>query len=352
MSDPIQLNDDFFDHCVRDPSFVALHLQECLVPIEGKDESFFPPTFATSEKGKEGPYAVDILADGTKVVLVDSVGSQANRMEPLFLNEDLRALVPQVQIRYADKKAGIEGSVSLLEAGHRLGDALVRCTALAEEANAAFLSQQRGDAEPLAKLAPTSLVFGAWDSRETGTKVPRIVQSSIRAWNTSELRRSAQYFPAIDYKALGLVTEKEDNGKSDVAARGYAAVPARDNPGGVVAHGEIRRHTTVNLIALRRLNAERRDELRRYLLGLSLVAAGEPQDPFLRQGCVLVPDIEQPPAWSLVRRDGTRLPIAWSQETARAFATAAAEAFGVGEDRDLEFDKKLANADKKKKKGE
>lgn len=348
MSDAIDLNDDFFDHCIHDDSFVALHRTEHLVPVEGKDEPFFPPTFAVS--GRETPYATDELADGTKVVLVDSVGSQANRMEPLFLREELQGLVPQIQIRHADKKEGIEGTVSLLEAGHRLGDALVRCTALADEARSAFEAQQRGDAEPIAKLAPTSLIFGAWDSRETGTKVPRIVQSSIRAWNISELRRSAQYFPPIDYKALGIVTEKEDNGKSDVAQRGYGAVPARDNPGGVIAHGGIRRNTTVNLVALRRLDAERVDELRRYLLGLALIAAGEPQDPFLRQGCVLVPDTERPSNWTLVRRDGTRLEVRWSQETVKSFAASAAAAFGVGESRDLEFDKKLANADKKKSK--
>jgi len=351
MPDPISINQDFFDRCVRDQSLVALHLAEHLVPIEGKDEPFFPPTFATT--GKETPYATDTMADGTKTVLVDSVGSQANRMEPLFLSEELSELVPQITIGYSDKKAGIEGSVSLLEAGHRLGDALVRCTALAQEAGDAFKSQQRGNAEPIARVAPTSLVFGVWDSRETGTKLPRILQSSIRAWNISELRRSAQYFPPVDYKSLGIISEKDDNGKSPVAQRGYGAVPARDNPGGVVAHGGIRRNTTVNLVALRRLGAERPDELRRYLLGLALVAAGEPQDPFLRQGCVLVPDTDEPSTWSLVHRDGRRSPLEWSQEAVRSLAKSAAEDFGVGDDRQLEFDKKLATADTKaKKKGE
>lgn len=347
MPDPTSINQDFFDRCVRDESLVALHLLEDLVPIEGRDEPFFPPTFAVS--GKETPYAIDTMADGTKTVLVDSVGSQANRLEPLFLSDALKELVPQITIRYADKKADIEGSVSLLEAGHRLGDALVRCTTLAKEANQAFKSQQRGDAEPIAKLAPTSLVFGVWDSRETGTKLPRILQSSIRAWNVSELRRSAQYFPPIDYKSLGIISEKDDNGKSPVAQRGYGAVPARDNPGGVVAHGGIRRNTTVNLVALRRLSGQRQDELRRYLLGLALVAAGQPQDPFLRQGCVLVPDTDAPSVWALVHRDGRRTPIEWSQEAVRSLAKDAAEAFGVGEDRALEFDKKLATADTKKK---
>ena len=56
-------------------------------------------------------------------------------------------------------------------AGHRLGDALVRSTALLEPARKAFLSFLRGDAAPLAKLAP---------------KVPRalvvVVAATLAVW--------------------------------------------------------------------------------------------------------------------------------------------------------------------------
>ena len=69
-------------------------------------------------------------------------------------------------------KAG-EKEVSILEAGHRAGDALVRCSELQEELHDAFKSQLKGDDEPLAKIAPTSLVFGVWDSRDTQAKLPR-----------------------------------------------------------------------------------------------------------------------------------------------------------------------------------
>ena len=48
---------------------VALHLQQHLVPVEGRGAVFFPPTYA------EIGYNIDILADGTRVALVDSVGS-------------------------------------------------------------------------------------------------------------------------------------------------------------------------------------------------------------------------------------------------------------------------------------
>src|SRR6056297_3127899 len=73
-----------------------------------------------------------------------------------------RAFVQQ-SLTYSTKDSNATRSVSIFEAGHRLGDAIVRSTELAEEAHAAFsLLNVHGDAGKIAKLAPTSLVFGAW----------------------------------------------------------------------------------------------------------------------------------------------------------------------------------------------
>lgn len=344
------LNDALLDSWATDPKApVALHYQQLLVPVEGPEGVFFPPTFA------DIGYNIDTLSDGTKVVLVDSVGSQANRMEPLFRTDELSHLVPQVDIAYGDAKKDTGGTLSLLDAGHRLGDAVVRCTELHEAARAAFQVLLRsGDATQLAKLAPTSIVFGVWDSRDTMAKVPRIVQSVIRAWDISPLTRSAQYNPALDYAALEVFSEEEKQkaeGKAGapLAERGYVHVPASGTLGGVVARGPIRRDVTVNLIALRRLDGSERDALRQYILGLSLVAATAPQDPFLRQGCLLVPDPNQPARWEAVGRDGTRSDVKLTAEVALRYATRAAERFGVGESRQVRFDKNRAKDDAKKK---
>jgi CRISPR-associated protein Csb1 len=331
---------------------VALHFKQHLLPAEGAGAPFFPPTFAL-DKGK---YNIDRLGDGTRVALVDSVGSQANRMEPLFKEGRFKDLVPEITIAYGDEKKGSDGSLSLLEAGHRLGDAVVRCTSLKDEAHRAFVALGRGDAVPMAKLAPTSLVFGAWDSRDTGIKVPRIVQAVIRAWDVTELTRSAQYVPALDYAALEVISEQEKEkaeGKqgSDLAQRGFVHVPAAGEPGGIVASGPIRRDVTINLVALRRLGGADEHKLRAYILGLAVVAASEPMDPFLRQGCLLVPDPEMRGEWSAVLRSGDRQTLTWSPEAVLEFAKASAKAFGVGEKREVVFDKKLAQADLKEKKG-
>jgi CRISPR-associated protein Csb1 len=328
---------------------VALHLQQKLLPIEGEGGVIFPPTYA------DIGYNIDVLADGTRVATIDSVGSQANRMEPIFKSaaasepeNPLARLVPQIDVTYGNDKV-----VSILEAGHRLGDALIRATELRDTARKAF-EQFLGQGCPtaIAKLAPTSLVFGVWDSRDTQAKLPRIVQSVIRAWDVSELHRSAQYGPPIDYSALDVFTEEEKSkseadAKSPLAKRGFVHVPAGRALGGIVARGPIERHVTVNLVALRRLGGADAMQLRRYVLGLSLVAATHPLDGFLRQGCLLTPDPSNPSEWTAIARTGTRIPVGLDPATALAFAESAAHAFGVGENRRIAFKKELAQADLK-----
>lgn len=336
---------------------VALHLEQHLVPVEGEEGVFFPPTYADTKSS----YNIDELSDGTKVVLVDSVGSQANRMEPLFLEAQFKHLIPQVFVTYKKANSTEPGEISLLEAGHRLGDAVVRSTELKTEARAAFQALlERNDAVPIARLNPTALVFGAWDSRDTAAKVPRIVQSSVRAWDVDRLSRSAQYKPALDYMDLEVFTEKErekaeGNNKSPLAQRGFLDNPAPGQHGGVIARGPIRRDVTLNLVALRRLKGEPSELLRQYILGLALVAGVEPMDPFLRQGCLLVPKTDSPGGWVRVERTGQRLPIELTEELVLEYASERAARFEVpSEPRRVAFDKKLAQADVKeseKKKG-
>jgi len=165
------------------------------------------------------------------------------------------------------------------------------------------------------------------------------------------LTRSAQYVPAIDYAKLEVFSEEEKaksegDAKSPLAKRGFVAVPATGAHGGVVARGAIVRDVTLNLIALRRLGAATSAEaLRRYVLGLALVAATEPLDGFLRAGCLLVPKPDQPTGWEEVARTGGRTSVPLTNADARSLAAKWAKEFGVGETRTDKFGKELARAD-------
>lgn len=330
----------------------ALTIREHLMPVEGRDGVLFPATYASGD-GFPGGYNIDHAgADGrVNVCLIDSVGSQANRIEPVFMEAPYSDLVPQIVIKAGEKE------VNLLEVGHRAGDALVRCSELKDELEKAFKSALQGDAEPLAKVAPTSLVFGVWDSRDTQAKMPRLTASTIRAFNVRKLTRRAVYVPPIDYSALEVFTESEKvkaegDKKSPLAKRGFVHNPASGSHGGVIADGGIRRDATLSIAAMHQVQAGDDDKtlaLRRYILGLALVALTAPIPSYLRQGCNLVCDPDQPTEFVEVYRTGVRKPTTLTHADALAFAQAAATAFGVGESRTVLFDKAKAKADVKAK---
>lgn len=344
-----------YDSWLNDGGPAALIIREHLMPVEGRDGVIFPATFAAGD-GFAGGYNVDESfhgqSGGENVCLIDSVGSQANRIEPAFAQQKYRHLVPQIVIKASEEK-----QVNLLDAGHRAGDAIARCTSLAGDINSAFKSVLKGDAVPLAKIAPTSLVFGVWDSRDTQAKLPRLVGSTIRAFNVRRLTRGAVYVPPLDYSALAVFSEEdkakaEGNKKSPLAQRGFVHNPASGSPGGIIATGGIRRDATLNLAALRQLKAGNEDplSLRRYVLGLSIVAFTHPIAfvGYLRQGCTIVLDPDAKPApreFSLVHPDGKREPQSITHDDACAFAAAAAVEFGVGTNRTVDFEKDAAKKD-------
>ncbi|MCH8046379.1 MAG: type I-U CRISPR-associated protein Cas7 [Planctomycetes bacterium] len=363
-----------FDLWVTDGGPAAVTRRVILEPIEGPEAVIFPPTFTLKDthaerrakagqdvpglffnsKGEATGYNIDELPPiepsgrPTRVCQIDSVGSQANRIEPLFAKPPYDALVPQVVI-----EAG-EHTVNLLEAGHRAADAVVRCSSIGPKLDKAMKAIKiKGDATLLAQLAPTSLVFGFWDSRETQVKMPRIVRSVIRAFDVDVLRRSAQYSTTAGVILDGEKVEVTTKGKK--AERGFAHVPAVHTHGGVLVRGEIRRDAILNLAALRSIHGADEDattKLRRYILGLALVAFTANQETALREGCELIPALDdngQPKETTkLVTADGQRTEFDLTADAALNFAREAAKVFGVGKGGKFPFDKKAAQEDLKK----
>ncbi|MGY6217849.1 type I-G CRISPR-associated RAMP protein Csb1/Cas7g [Methylolobus aquaticus] len=349
---------------------VALVLKQRLLPVDGEGGIIFPPTYA------DIGYSIDTLADGTKVAQIDSVPSQANRMEPLFQQANYRNLVPQIVFDLGKSKDDdAERTVSLLELAHRAGDAVVRSSDLAAEMDAAFKAiLRKNDACPLAKLAPTSLLFGAWDSRGTQVKRPRLLRSFIRAEDIEILHGAAQYnsvWKLLDDDEKKALTDEAKKQKVNLSDKGFKDVPAvfrksdklqkyKDGHpndearvlGGIIARGPITRQVTINLIALRSIcgsddNASR--TLRRYLLGLALVAATAEMEFYLREGCLLrYADPDDEPWEAVPRRGGSTFFALSSNEamnTIVEYAKAAAESFGVVQPKErYVFDIKKAKA--------
>lgn len=353
---------------------VALHLKQELSPVEGKGGVIFPPTYA------DIGYNIDTLSDGSKVATIDSVGSQANRMEPIFKHEPYASLVPQIEIELHTKESDGEMHVekrSLLDLAHRGADAVVYASPkLAPIFQAAFRAlRQRNDAEQLCQVAPTSLVFGFWDSRGgSGEKHPRLIRSIIRAWDIQPLHAAAQFnsvWKALNDEQQAALREEAKAKKTKLSEKGFADTPAifrnlnkkipeykdgSPNPearvlGGILVLGRIEREVTINLVALRRLrgaNTEATNRIRRYLLSLSLLVATTDIDLFLREGCHL--RFINNDSWNVIPRRGDPAPVDLTSECAQKvlliYAEDAVKPFVASWPKEMSYKFDLAEAKK------
>ncbi|HPA81448.1 MAG TPA: type I-U CRISPR-associated RAMP protein Csb1/Cas7u [Thermoanaerobaculales bacterium] len=330
MSDDTTLTQ--YDDLLKDDADVAaIVIRERLRPVQGARGVFFPPTFAAAGRGKSdyqidrfGPLADDperAQKDGfiANRCTVDSVPSQANRLESRLLKYS-GTLIPKVTI--TGSRVG-QGSIDLLEVGHRVGDAVVRYSKNGdkdgfEPFEAALQAYVKGDAAPLARLAPTSLVFGHWDSRDSATKkstkskARRLIRSEIVAFNVQKVTKRSQYWSSIDpevsqeleqiLKEAKEAAQEDPNTKNPASQLGMTDVPAPESPGGVIAFGPIERTTIIALSGVRALvtfkaktdagvteiDADRTLAMRRYLFALALASAADSGVWDLREGCILV----------------------------------------------------------------
>ncbi len=324
------------DSILSDTTIVAVVFRQALEPVEGRDVPVFPATYPTpkgSDHRHGTPYTLNELKDGTRSVSLDSVQSQANRMEAVFHGE-FADTVPRVMV---DAGGHV---VQLTELSHRLADAAVRCTALEGEIHDAFEAFAAGDPLPIARLGPTSLVYGAWDSRDTQVKIPRLIRAEIIARDVDVFTRSAQFTGAFKREELGFSEAEWKKG----AELGFAPTPSVNQHGGVLVHGEIVHSAAIHLGALRGLRDQTDDwVLARYALGLALVGLLHgARDYRLRAGCWLVP--AAPAEFESVHVDGTRGRTELdAAEVARSLRTAAETAkarLGIpaGEKRVVKFD--------------
>ncbi|WP_441289254.1 type I-G CRISPR-associated RAMP protein Csb1/Cas7g [Sorangium sp. KYC3313] len=150
-----------------------------LDPAGGPGDKVFPPTYV-KERNATTKYATEQRRiDGRDVttVLLDSVASQANRLEEALLDGFRRGELPfpivQVDFSNEDGLADLE-QITALQAPHRIADALLRDSVLGGTPfRHTTVGKEVTDARPthataMYKYCPTALIFGVWDS--TGPK--------------------------------------------------------------------------------------------------------------------------------------------------------------------------------------
>jgi len=334
-----------------------------LQPIGGKGDKLFPPTYP-GEGLKDPPRHVferrQIDSQDVWCVLIDSVQSQANRLEESLLAvADKGEQIPHVTVDFRSEDLEPLKRITSLDAPHRVYDAILRDSCLGDEP---FMKSNEGkrlatagpaDATPLLEISPTALVFGAWHSQGEGgglgAKFPRTIVSEIMAVNTpieeiivdqktgEKAPRTAGRKTASRIDPLGILSKvKVFKGASaewgtDKASAGEQATevkPSKINHGNIaptvkplgVTCDYAEHRVTITLAGIRRLHfgGGVRDVAGRTLiasLGLLAIAEQDTHGYALRSRCDLVRDGAAP--LELVKWDGTTVEIKLDQASAR-----------------------------------
>lgn len=328
----------------------AFRCRRRLQPAGGEGDKVFPPTFAGAVYAIEQRRMPGRDAPVT-CVLLDSVQSQANRME-LALQEAVdagRLSLPLVEVDFsehaptgdleADKKAehrllDAVGKITSLQVPHRLADAILRDSELdgvpfrQSNIGKALNTVALTNATPLFELCPTALVYGMWDSTGPkgglGPKFERAMVSEIvgigAEWQDDyrargvrrdplEIRKAVKVLKAAD--ASWSVAGEKAKGAVAPSAVNHGSVPFDSTNAGVtIEYAE--QTTTLSLICLRRLrfpvngtsNDEAETAARTVLAALGLCAAmlAFESGVGLRSRSLLWPD--GPMVWELPERPG------------------------------------------------
>lgn len=327
----------------------ALRRVMSLQPAGGPGDKVFPPTY------EGGKYATEqrITPDGeiANCVLLDSVQSQANRME-LALLEAWRAgqvRLPVLSVRFEDPRLRRPFAVTSLEAPHRIADALLRDSLLngvifrKSDCGRVLDDADTRNATGLFRLNPTALLFGLWDSTGPrgglGVKFQRALVSEIVALGAQPgVRTSSRIDPAQIMLGAGPVYERAQaddaapawtldeklarTEKSKPVKLGKDGKPSESNHGNVapgISEGgytfsRAQMTTVLSLPVLRRLRFPEpgsansdpaRDAVARTTLAaLGLLAAtlAVEEGLDLRSRCLLVADTA--PVWELLEAPG------------------------------------------------
>jgi CRISPR-associated protein Csb1 len=329
-----------------------------LQPADGPGGKVFPPTY------KDGTYAFEKrIVDGNRVdcVLLDSVQSQANRVEEALLDAYRagRLPLPMFEMTVADH------DITTLTVPHRVHDAIFRDSLwdgkpFRESENGKRLVSARAwSATPFFEFAPTVLLFGTWDSQSGGgvntAKVARSLVSEIIAIDVQRGVRTSSRIDPLGIKLVGGVVRtdgpemwrfEEPNGAGKKAKKGEkpseinhgnvtpSITDPEKGPGGVTFREAVQT-TVLSFTQLRKLRfpngaaaGETRDAAGRTViaaLGLLAVTMSQEEGYQLRSRCHLIPTEE--PKFELLGRTAKEIEsLSLDSETALGALQLAVEA--------------------------
>jgi len=194
----------FLSSAVADKS--VLRLEVNLKPANA-DGLVYPPTY---EQGQHIFRPAWINGEERAAVLLDSVQSQANRIETAILDAHRRGNIQYPDIELRVKAATGDESYSVLELSHRVYDASLRMSTVKgqpfvqTEIGQAIYSARTEKASALFTHSPATLALGGWDSHGGGgplvAKLPRLITSEIVGLDAKPVTRASVKFDPMDIR--------------------------------------------------------------------------------------------------------------------------------------------------------
>lgn len=328
-------------------SAAGLRLRLRLQPLYGQGEIVFPCTVAGG-KYQSSKRRIPGFAESVECTILDSVQSQANRMEDALL-ADIRAgniFLPHVVTDFS----GVEGlqkpvgEITCFEAPHRVFDAILRDSVDATgkhfpytpEGEAAIKANSR-DASALFEISPASLLFGSWDSTGVsgglGEKYTRCVVSELVAVNVEKAVRAGTRIDPLnsagEVDPAAILKASKDPMWQDLAKNrkmkrpselNHSSVPweggSEREPHGGVTCDYIQQSTTISLPALCQLgfplsDTDRSAAAQTVLAAIALHAAALNVERgwHLRSRCDLTLEKGQNPQWEILGADSKTLDL-------------------------------------------
>lgn len=220
----------------------ALRVNAKLQPAGGPNDKVFPPTYSG------GVYAMEErLIEGERLpcVLLDSVQSQANRLEEALRNAwersdgDIPLRMPMILTDFSNVEVSLGegltqaqktlvknsvqgvGRMTTLDAPHRIADAIFRDSLTKDgkefrDAYAKAFDANISNATALFEYCPTALIFGTWDSTGSrgglGNKFARALVSEIVGINSVAGVKTSSRIDPLGISSKVPLYETEDGG--------------------------------------------------------------------------------------------------------------------------------------------
>ena len=225
----------------------ALRCVRRLQPVGGQGDYVSPPTYLNEDNKATHVFETRrVNNENIQCVLLDSVQSQANRLENALLDavRTKNLKIPHVKVDFTEFEDVKDiGVITSMDAPHRIFDAIIRDSVMDDED---FLKTDVGkqistatekNALSLFSHSPTTLIFGGWNSTGdlggNGPRFQRCIVSEIIGINIAKSNKPSSRQDPLKIEKVDIHVSSKTNWGVEQIANGKKQKPSEINHGNI-----------------------------------------------------------------------------------------------------------------------